>query len=48
MGSDLYYEKELAMRRSGGRVFSAKAGAKVLRQDILGRHLGGLGGTEDV
>jgi len=36
------------MRRFGGRVFSAKAGAKALRQDILGQHLGGLGGTEDV
>lgn len=48
MGSDLYYEKQLAMRRFGGRVFSAEAGAKVPRQDNLGRHLGGLDGREDV
>lgn len=48
MGSDLYYEKQLAMQRFGGKVFSAEAGAKVLRQGNLVRHLGGLDGREDV
>ena len=48
MGSDLHYEKEPAMQIFGGRVFSAEAGAKALRQDDLGRHLGGLEGRKDV